>query len=88
MHDRGHAADDAGASEVAFMLDENSYPTDSILGTITLPRDLRSASCTIRLLQRLQAPRLPWLQLRAGGLLFQWVNGVTLGHCTQLPQRP
>ena len=27
-------ADDAGASEVAFMLDENSYPTDSILGML------------------------------------------------------
>jgi len=25
-------ADDAGASEVAFMLDGRSYPTDSVLG--------------------------------------------------------
>ena len=32
QHQRG--ADDAGASEVAFMLDEKSYPTDSILGML------------------------------------------------------
>ena len=49
MHDRGPAADDAGASEVAFMLDENSYPTDSILGASALPPNLKLASCAFRL---------------------------------------
>ena len=74
LHDQLQAADDAGASEVAFMLDENSYPTDSILGTIMLSPGSNLVKCALRLLQRLLAPRLSRLQLRAQVLLPESVR--------------
>ncbi len=47
-------ADDAGATEVAFLLDEESYPTSSILGASPLPQ-----VCTLKSVLQVATDTIP-----------------------------